>query len=207
MLILKYDNGKLLPPKVQKRVNDFIDNVKKIKWFEPDPNITKEEVEKQVNFILECFGVKAKIQYKKWLKGKYFIYDCPSSSYLSFDSCYDSVWASAMNLCSDYSWDCINNSDLFSARDLCWDLSFNLSWKLARNSADLEKTLDLSRTLARTSMDILLQNNRQFKLKYPNGAFRQLFKLWEMGLYPVGILKNKKFVIYAKPTAKNLFKK
>jgi hypothetical protein len=33
--------------------------------------------------------------------------------------------------------------------------------------------------------------------KYPNGAFLQLLKIWEMWLYPVWVLlENKKFVVY-----------
>ncbi len=49
----------------------------------------------------------------------------------------------------------------------------------------------------RDAQEILVLD--KIKDKYPNGAFQQLFKLWEMGLYPVGVLKNKKFVIYVPP--------
>jgi hypothetical protein len=49
-------------------------------------------------------------------------------------------------------------------------------------------------------MELLVIDNEDFKEKYPNWAFTQLFKLWEMWLYPIWVLEeNKKFVIYANP--------
>ena len=133
-MILKDDNGKALPKKVQKRVNDFINHLPKVPWFNPSPDLKKEDVEKQVKFTLDCFGVKAKVKYGKLQKQE------------DWASARASAWASA--------------------------------W---------------------ASVEVLLKDNADFKKKYPNGAFKQLFKLWEMGLYPVGVLKNKKFVIYVPP--------
>ena len=133
-MILKDDNGKALPKKVQKRVNDFINHLPKVPWFNPSPDLKKEDVEKQVKFTLDCFGVKAKVKYGKLQK----------------------------------------QEDWASARASAWDSAW-------------------------ASVEVLLKDNADFKKKYPNGAFKQLFKLWEMGLYPVGVLKNKKFVIYVPP--------
>ena len=141
-MILKDDNGKALPKKVQKRVNDFINHLPKVPWFNPSPDLKKEDVEKQVKFTLDCFGVKAKVKYGKLQKQE------------DWDSARDSAWASA------------------------WDSAWDSAW---------------------ASVEVLLKDNADFKKKYPNGAFKQLFKLWEMGLYPVGVLKNKKFVIYVPP--------
>ena len=64
-MILKDNKGKELPKKVQKRVGDFIENLSKISWFKPSRDIKKEEVDKQVKFTLKCFGVEAKIEYRK----------------------------------------------------------------------------------------------------------------------------------------------
>jgi hypothetical protein len=48
--------------------------------------------------------------------------------------------------------------------------------------------------------EVLLEDNEDFNKQYPNWAFKQLFKLWEMGLYPVGVLdETKTFVIYVPP--------
>gem|GEM_PF-4397662 len=55
MLELKDDNGKILPKKIQKRVNDFIDSLPKIPWFKPSKNLKKKDVDKQIKFTLECF--------------------------------------------------------------------------------------------------------------------------------------------------------
>ena len=134
----KDDNGKELPKKVQKRVNEFIDSLEKVSWFKPSPDLKKADVEKQAKFTLDCFGIKAKIEYR--------------------------------HLRTEKDWD--------SARASAWDSAWDSAW---------------------ASQEILLEDNKDFKEEYPNGAFKQLMKLWEMGLYPVGVLKNKKFVIYVPP--------
>ena len=155
---LKDDNGKALLPKVQKRVDDFISHLKDVHWFSPSSDLKKEDIEKQVKFTLDCFGLKAKIEYRKLEKKE------------DWDSARDSAWAWASD--SDSAWDSDSDSDS------AWDSAWASDW---------------------ASAEVLLEDNKEFKKKYPNGAFKQLFKIWEMGLYPVGILKNKKFVIYVPP--------
>ena len=144
MLELKDNNGILLPQEVQDRVNNFIDNLQKIPWLKPSKELKKEEVDKQAKFTLECFWVKAEIEYKS----------------LKTEKDWDSAWASA------------------------WDSA----WDSARDSA-------------RASAEILIEwIDCEFNKKYPNWAFRQLLKLWEMGVYPVWVLKDTKtFVIYIPP--------
>ena len=150
-MIFKDDKRKELPQKVQKRVNEFIDWLKNVSRLKPNKDLKKEEVEKQIKFILKCFWVEAEIEYRKLQR--------------------EDTWDSAR----DSAWD--------SARDSAWASARASAWASAMDSA-----MD--------SVEILLEDNKDFKKKYPNGAFKQLFKLWEMGLYPVGILKNKKFVVY-----------
>lgn len=139
MLELKDDDGLPLPQEVQDRVNQFIDKIPTIPWFKPSKDLKKEEVEKQATFTLECFGIKASIEYR--------------------------------SLTSERDW--------ASARDSVWASVWASGWAL---------------------QEVLLEDNADFKTKYPNWAFKQLFKLWEMGLYPVGVLEDTKtFVIYIPP--------
>ena len=127
MLVLKDDHWNDLPQETQNRVNKFIDWLKNIKRFKPSKDLGIKEVDKQAKFVLDCFGVKAEIEYRK-LDGA-------------------SAWESA-----------------------------------------------------RACVEILLQDDKGFKEKYPNGAFRQLFKLREMWLHPVWVLKETgTFVIYVPP--------
>lgn len=163
MLIINDDNGKKLPKKTQQEVNNFIDNLKNIPWFNPSDSLTKQEVDKQINFTLECFGIKASIEYKSLKISE----DWASAR----ASAWDSAWASAR----------------YSARYPALDSAWASAWASARASA-----LDS----AWASAEILIIENKDFKNKYPNGAFIQLFKLWEMGLYPCGVI-NGKFVIYS----------
>ncbi len=142
-LKFKDDNGNELPQNVQDRVNAFIEKLPTIPWFKPSKELKKEEVEKQAKFTLECFGIKASVEYRT------------IKSETDWDSARASAWASAW----DSAWD--------SARDSAWDS--------ARASAR-----DSAWDSAWASIEVLLDDNEDFKKKYPNGAFIQLFKLWEM---------------------------
>jgi hypothetical protein len=48
MLQIKTDSG-------NDRVKSFIENLKNVNWFNPDQNLKKEDIEKQINITLECF--------------------------------------------------------------------------------------------------------------------------------------------------------
>jgi len=112
------------------------------------------------------------------------------------DSARASAWASARASALD--------SALDSARDSACDSACDSAWASARASACYsaldsawDSALASARASAWASAEILLKDNKQFKEKYPKGAFIQLMKIFEMWLYPVGILEeNKKFVIY-----------
>jgi len=195
---LKDDNGKALPPKVQKRVDDFISHLKDVHWFNPSSDLKKEDIEKQVKFTLDCFGLKAKIEYRKLEKKE----DWDSARDSAWASARDSAWASARASARDSAWASARASAWASARDSARDSAW--AWASDSDSAwdsdsDSDSAWDSAWASDWASAEVLLEDNKEFKKKYPNGAFKQLFKIWEMGLYPVGILKNKKFVIYVPP--------
>jgi hypothetical protein len=48
---------------------------------------------------------------------------------------------------------------------------------------------------ARVAAELSIIDTKEFKSKYPNWAFIQLFKLWEMWLYPIGVIEWN-FIIY-----------
>lgn len=175
------DNGKPLPKDVQKRVNDFLERVKKVNWFNPSPDLKKKEVDRQVEFMLKCFGVEAEIEYRKLETEE----DWVSVRGISVDSGWYSVLCSATDSARASALD--SSLALASARTSAWDSTRVATWVSASASAEV-LVLD------------------KIKYKYPNGAFIQLFRLWEMGLCPCGVIDGK-FVIYSKPIATDLFKK
>jgi len=212
MIELKNDSWELLPKKIQKRVNDFIDNLPKIPWFKPREDLKKSEVEKQINLTLECFWVKAKIEYKKLATEQ----DWASARASAWDSAWDSAWASARasaldsNCASawDSAWDSawasarasawasVRAYALASAWAFAWSSDCASAWASAWDSARAS-AWDSAWSSARASAEILVMDNKDFKNKFPKWAFIHLFKLWEMWLYPVWVLKeNKKFVVY-----------
>jgi len=160
---LKDDNGKPLPKKVQKEVNDFIDGLKNVTWFKPSPNLKEEDVDKQVKLVMECFGVDAEIEYRALTED--------NDSEVALDTDWIDAWCAA--------------SDAACGLD-----SINVwidAWEADSDAA-------------KCAAELLVKDKKDFKEKYPNGAFIQFFKLWEMGLCPAGVLKeNKKFVVYVPP--------
>jgi len=217
MTELLNDKGESIPRKTQTKINDFIKGLKDVPWFSPSAKLKKEEVEKQAKFTLECFGLEAEIEYRK-LETKV---DWASAIESGRQSNKDSYWVSAKDSDLYPEW----ASSKARARDLVRDLSWNLASAFAlvrflttssaRDSAsasywDYDPEYDSASNWTYhwdsvfdsdyTSTEILLEDNKEFKKQYPNGAFKQLFKLWEMGLYPVGVLQeSKKFVIYVPP--------
>ena len=205
MLELKNDSWELLPDDVQKRVWDFIENLSKISWFNPNQELKKIEVDKQAKFTLECFWIKAEIEYRKLEKKE----DWASAWDSAWASAWDSAWASALDSARDSARDSAWASALASARDSARDSAWDSALASARDSA-LDSARDSARASAWASAwasaEVLIEwEDVEFNKKYPNGAFKQLFKLWEMGLYPLGVLENWNFVIYVNPIASDLF--
>jgi hypothetical protein len=199
-LKLQDDNGNDLPQEVQERVNNFIDKLPTIPWFKPSKDLKKSDVDKQINFTLECFGVKASIEYKTLKSEEDWASARDSARDSAWASAWDSAWDSARDSAWDSAWDSARASARDSARDSAWDSARASAWDSARDSARdsaWDSARDSAWDSARASQEALLEDNEQFKKAYPNGAFKQLFKLWEMGLYPVGILEETgKFTVY-----------
>ena len=79
-----------------------------------------------------------------------------------------------------------------------WDAALDAALDAARGAA-LDAAWDAARGAARGAVDVFASNIEAYKEKYPNGNFVNLIPLWEMGLYPVGVV-NGRFVIYVPPT-------
>ena len=162
MLQIKTDSG-------NDRVNSFIENLKTIKWLKPDKNLKKEDIEKQINITLECFWVKAWIEYRE----------------LKTQEDYRSARDVARGATRSVAWD--------AASRAAWDISRDdaAMSAAARSAAAISAAWDAVRVAAELS----IIDTKEFKSKYPNWAFTQYFKLWEMWLYPIGVIEWN-FIIY-----------
>jgi len=148
------DYKQKLPKEVEKKLNNYIQRIEKIKWFQPAKNLKKANIEKQVKVILKAFGVEAKIEYKQLRNQK--------------------AWNAAQDAAWDAAWG--------AARDAAQDAARGVVWGAAWDAACGVN-------------DILVSDLKEYKKKYPNGNFINLIPLWEIGLYPVGLI-NGKFIIY-----------
>ena len=148
---MKYNQK--LPEEVEAKLDAYIERIKKIKWFQPQSKIDAKDIENKVKFALDCFGLKAELEWRKLETAK--------------------DWGAAR----DASWD--------AARDAAWDAA----WAAAGDAAG---------DAARGAENVLVEDLEDFKNKYPNGTFINLIPLWELGLYPIGVI-SEKFVIYVPP--------
>ena len=161
---MKY--GQELPQEVEQRLDNYIERIKKIEWFKPKAELSKDQIEKQVSVILKAFWVEAIIEYRQ----------------LKTPKDWDAAW--------DATWDATLGAALGAARD-------------ATRGAARDAALGAARDAARGAYDELLKDNKQYSDKYPNGSFINLVPLYEMGLYPIGVV-DWKFVI-AIPASKMEF--
>ncbi|MFA4833597.1 MAG: hypothetical protein WC619_01975 [Patescibacteria group bacterium] len=94
-------------------------------------------------------------------------------------------WGAARGAARDAAW----GAAWGAARDAARDAAWGAAWGAARGAAW---------GAARGAADVLALNLEDYKKKYPNGNFINLIPLWEMGLYPIGVV-GKKFIIYIPP--------
>ena len=193
---MKYNQK--LPAKVEKQLDKYIERIKAIQWFKVSPDIKREDVDNQVNFALEGFGVKASIEYRSLKSSE----DWYAARYAAQDAARDASWGAA--------WDAARGATRDAARDASWGAAWGAAWDSARDVA-CDAARDAAQDAAQSaswgaawgaawdaslgSCDVLALNTEKYKKKYPNGNFINLIPLWEEGLYPCGVIDGK-FVVY-----------
>ena len=169
---MKY--GQELPKEIEDKLDAYIKRIKAIKWFKPSPELKKDDVSKQVNLVLEAFGVKASIEYRE-LKT---VQDWGAAWGTARDAAWDAAWGTAR----DAAWDAARGAAWGTARDAAWDAA----WDAARGAAC---------DAAWGAAEVISSDLEAFTKKYPNAAFLNLIQLWESGLYPFGVVDGK-FIVY-----------
>ena len=162
--------GQELPLEVEKQLDEYIDRINKIKWLKLAPDFSRKKSDKQIKLCLKAFGVEAKIEYRNLEKDS----DC--------------------NVVRDAEWDAVRGAawDAVSAESnpAVWDAVWYVVWDAARGAA-----WDAAWDAAWGARDVLASNTKSYKDKYPDGSFINLIPLWEMGLYPVGVVDGV-FIVY-----------
>ena len=91
-----YKYNQELPKNVEKQLDEYIQRIKDINWFQPSKEIKRDEIDKQINFSLEAFGVEANIEYRT----------------LKTVEDWDAAWGAAWDAARDAAWG--------AARDAAW---------------------------------------------------------------------------------------
>ena len=163
---MKYNQK--LPEEVEKKLDAYIERIKNIKWFQPLPDIKKTDVETKVKASLSAFGVEAKIEFKQ-LK--------TSDWDAARDAARDAAWGAARDAARDAAW-----GAAWGAEEI-----WGAAWDAARDAAR-----DAAWGAAWGAEEILVENLKEYKGKK---AFLILVDIWEMGLYPIGVVDGV-FIVY-----------
>jgi hypothetical protein len=183
---MKYNQQ--LPEAVEKDLDAYIERVKNVKWFEPDPSLTKDTVDTKVKSALSAFGITASIEYRS----------------LKTEADYIAAWEAARDETWSAAWDKARSAAWSAARSAAWDAVWSAAWSAAwdavwgaARSAARDAAWDAARSAVRDAVwgaaDILASHTPTYKLDKP---FVKMFEIWELGMYPVGVV-NGVFIVYS----------
>jgi hypothetical protein len=157
---MEYKYKQKLPEAVEKDLDTYIERVKNVKWFKPDPSLTKSTIDKKVNAALLAFGVTASIEYRS----------------LETEADYSAAQDAARGAARGAAW------------GAAWDAARGAAWDAARGAA-----WDAARGIAWGAADVLVTHTSTYN---KNAPFVKMFELWELGVYPVGVV-NGAFIVYS----------
>jgi len=180
MLKLQYDKTKEdLPIEVIKNTDKYLQRLQNISWLTPSKNLTRKEIEDQVAVVLKAFDVTSGVDLIK-IENKEIWEEATSAQFQKkWLKKWDSKWESLAKI--------VGEKGLGEAEYLVWVASRNAAWdKAIQNPWIVNWTSAWIGGIC--GVEVLLEKP---------GAFHELLKLWEMGVFPVGILKKtKKFTVY-----------
>jgi len=180
-----------LPDDVVKKLDAYVERIKAIKWFTPSADLKKEKVETAVKVSLKAFGVEAKIEFKQLKTTE----DWDAAWDAARDAARDAAWDAARDAARDAAWDAARGAAWDAARDAAW----GAAWGAARDAAR-DAAWGAAWDAARGAAETLVEDLKEYKGKK---AFLSLEDIWEMGLYPIGVVDGV-FIIYV-PASKQEF--
>ena len=198
---MKYNQE--LPEEVELKLTAYIKRIKAIKWFQPAKDLKKEVVEKQVNVALEALGIKANIEYRLLKTPQDFGAAREAAWGAAWGVARDAAWGAAWNAARDAALDAVRGADREAALGAAWDAARGVAWDAvlgAARGASWDAAWGASWGAAWGAVDSLVEDLPIYKEKYPKDSFINFIPLYEMGLYPIGIV-NGNFVV-AVPTNK-----
>ena len=164
--------------------------IESIKWFKPQKEPNKKLLSIKVNSVLKAFKLDFNCELKFHKLGK----NIEKNSV--WDSAWDSAWASARASAWASARASARASAWASARYSAW----YSAWYSARASARAS-AWDSAWASAWASGFEVVKDLMKIE-GYKKNPFKELLEIWNLGLYPVGLLKDKKFHIYYVPLKK-----
>ncbi len=157
--------------KAIERANLFTKRVEKIKWFTPKPIVSKKEITLSVDACLNLFKFpRVKIDFK-YLNTVDDWSAARSAARSAAESAAESAARSA-------AWSAAWSAAESAARSAAWSAARSAAWSAAESAAGL-----------------ITKDIKSYKKLYKDVPFLKMVDLFEMGLYPIGVVDNT-FLIY-----------
>ena len=175
MIKLLYDNKKPISKEVRMNIDRFIKGFKGIPWLCPYSDLKKEDVINQAKKVLKSFNLKAKVEIRL-IKGG-------NIEEMTFSD----NWVKALDKYGDDIVKIITKRKMTQAKELTWTTCKNSCWDIAQKNPWFSY-YQSAWAAALTGLEILINQK---------AGFFEIYKLWQLGVMPMGIdKKSKSFVIY-----------
>jgi len=194
--------GQELPKDIEDKLDAYIERIKNIKWFTISKDYSQAKATKQIKLALKCFVVKAEIEYKSLKTENDWDAAWDAARGASWGAAGGAARGSAWVAAGGAAWGAAYDAARDAARGAARDAAYNAAWGAAWDAA-YDAAGGASWGAARGAAwgaswgaaEINVSDLPEFNKKYPQGAFLQLIPLWEMGLYPCGVVDGK-FICY-----------
>jgi predicted DNA-binding protein len=114
---MTYKYEQELDQEIETRLDNFIERLKKIDWFQPKAEISKEAIEKRVDIILQEFSVEAEVEYLKLNTPE----DWSNARVAAEKVRLDAEWAEAYEDAYKDTW----RAAYCSSLEIAWDMAFS----------------------------------------------------------------------------------
>ena len=168
----------------------YLKRIQKIKWFTPHIGLNLGGINFKVQDSLRAFDVEAIPEYRSF---KTFT-DWGAIR----DQAWSPEWAQARHKARDFAW-VVEGKEREEARDLAWETGFNGAnnkmWHEIHHAigcAAWDMRWAAAWAVAWGAQEVLAQSKGVYQ---GTGAFLKLVDLYELGVYPMGVIDGK-FIVY-----------
>lgn len=177
------------------QIDDYINRIYNINFFLPSKYLERCVVDKKVELVMKSFEISAPIEYIKISNVSDLIIAWSDSV-----SCGDD-WEERMNSAANDALITIKRNGLDKIANAFIEKIDVTHPNITKHNGYHQiwsPYWTINQIVKRSLLDLIAFSDDEYKRKYPSGNFLNIIDIFEMGLFPVGLINNK-FTIYVPP--------